>query len=139
MTDDGALDEPKKILVALEPLRADGWQIEVAPEGSDRVGFSLSHPLSSQSAFSLRVGSSVDSVLKRILGSRDVAVVARAPKSAPHATLLGNIRCAAQVGEWPAAVLPRLAVALYASEVVTRDEMDWLGEAGATASPFDDL
>ena len=118
----------------LEPLRTDGWQVDVDFESAEWVSFYVEHPLSTRSGFSLRVGGAVDQVLEQILDSREVAVIASAPRSIAHIKLLSEIRNAARAWDWPDSLAPQLAVALRAAEAISHEEMEWLAEAGAVTS-----
>ena len=124
-------DELAAIQREVEPvLSSPAWEVTYETGTNPKyLSLRMHHPLTSHVSLVLRRGDPVNSErLRNLLRSREVELIGRAPS---QRELIGSVRCSAATGEWAEGVLDQVATILYAHEVITRAEWEWLQEAGA--------
>jgi hypothetical protein len=120
-----------------QALSGPGWEIVYETETNPKyLTVNVHHPLTSHVGLVLKRGDPNNRKrLRNLLQSREVQLIARAPS---QRELIGSVRCNATIGDWPDGVLDQVATILYAHEMISRPEWEWLQEAGA-ANWDDDL
>jgi hypothetical protein len=111
-------------------LSDPAWEVTYNTSTNPRyLSVQVHHPLTSHVNLVFKRASPANAVrLRNFLRSREVELIARAPS---RRELIGSVRCNAAIGEWSEGVLDQVATILYAHEIISRAEWEWLHEAGA--------
>jgi hypothetical protein len=117
------------VLVA-KTLEPQGWSIEPRRTRTG-VSIRLEHPLTTP----LDVNFPNDDCDHRqfvtgILAQREFAVIARAPSTVEHASLLRRLRDVASANSWDRHTLALVARVLEGEGVLSAAESEWLEDAG---------
>jgi len=112
-------------------LGGDGWTVNGHPSTPPRFTFVLAHPLTADFILSVDPTSdSAEDTIERFLCRSEFAVISKAPKDLPHASLMRSLRENARGEQWPPFVLQGVARVLRGHDLLTSDEADWLTQAG---------